>query len=141
MAWGLGDAGTDFWIRLGKLGLQAADSVRSVGVDVVAARTRRVPILRQRLANAAARARRHCRISNYDHRAAVISAAGAKSAAIWGVATQGMTAGNLRSLTARLVEPVARMSVGQSPLLTLHAKGLVGLLEPAAAVHGKIVGE
>ena len=140
MCWGLGDAAAKFWVRLRALGIMPADVVRSVGVDVIGARARRVPILRQRIAAAATRARRHCAISLFDHRAAIVAAAGAKAAATWGVATQGMTAGDLRCLTTSLMRPVARMSAGQSPLLTMYARDLVSCLEPATAVHGIIIG-
>ena len=52
-----------------------------------------------------------------------------------------MSTGDLRDLTAVLVRPIAGMSIGQSPLLTIHAKGLTKLLEPASAVYGKVIGE
>ena len=83
LVWGLGDSSAALWARLGRVGIQPADAVRSVGVDLVGSHVRQVPILKQRLAKAAGKSFRHLRISNFDHRAAVISAAGAKAAAVW----------------------------------------------------------
>ena len=95
----------------------------------------------KRLSRAAKRARRHQKISDFNKQSALISAAGAKSAGLWGSGCMGISDSNLKQLTGHLVKPVIHLSPGQSASLTLQVKGWSMLLDPAYTLHAKTIVE